>query len=351
MRISVAVRMCGAARVGQLLADLPHDLGRQVPAGLAVLGFVWRVVAVDGELVAQPFRGSAGPGRAELPGGGEQLADLAAGQHAGELADLPGGVQVAEPGEERLDVGASQRGGVLAAVWALAQALRQQRQAGDVVAGLVAAAAAAAARQVGSGPDPGGLPQPRLGDRGERQPAPVPEQRHVPDVLGGLGLRAGHAAPCVRDQRVHHALVSFPAAGRDRQGSEAGHLLAAGVVADRPEDRVVGLDALPGALLQPEQDLHGHRGVQAGQADLPGPRDRRLGQPPGGLVGLLAGPAQAAQPLQVRIAVGAAGGGKLPRARRDRAGTVGGQRGHAGPGGEGVQLSAQPLLLAQVLRA
>ena len=113
----------------------------------------------------------------------------------------------------------------------------------------------------------------------------------------------------------------------------------------------MGLDALPGAPLQPEQDLHGHRRVQAGEADLPGSRDRRLGQPPGGLVGLLAGAAQAAQPLQVRIAVGAPGGGKLPRARRHRTDTVGGQRGHTGPGGEGVYLGTQPLLLAQVLRA
>ena len=59
---------------------------------------------------------------------------------------------------------ASQRRGVLAAVGALAQALRQQRDAGDVVAGLVPAAAAAAAGQVRCRPDLGGLPQPRLGD-------------------------------------------------------------------------------------------------------------------------------------------------------------------------------------------
>ena len=46
-------------------------------------------------------------------------------------------------------------------------------------------------------------------------------------------------------------------------------VLAAGVIADRPQDRVVGPDALPGALLQPEQDLGDHRRVQAGEADLP----------------------------------------------------------------------------------
>ena len=39
------------------------------------------------------------------------------------------------------------------------------------------------------------------------------------------------------------------AAGRDCQPGEGGHLLAAGVIADRAEDRVVGPDALPGACL------------------------------------------------------------------------------------------------------
>jgi hypothetical protein len=48
-----------SGRDRQVLADLPHDLDGQVPAGLAVPGFVRGVGAVHGELVAQSFRGSA----------------------------------------------------------------------------------------------------------------------------------------------------------------------------------------------------------------------------------------------------------------------------------------------------
>jgi hypothetical protein len=94
---------------------------------------------------------------------------------------------------------------------------------------------------------------------------------------------------------VHDALVAFTAPGRDRQVREGCHLLAAGVVADRPQDRVVGPDALPGALLQAEQDFRDDHEVHAGEADLPGSRHRRLGQPPGGLIGLLPGLTQPAQ--------------------------------------------------------
>ena len=73
-----------------------------------MLGLVRHVVAVQGELVAEPGGRPAGPGRAQLPCRGQQLADLAAAQYPGELADLAGGVQVAETVEEHLDVGPSQ---------------------------------------------------------------------------------------------------------------------------------------------------------------------------------------------------------------------------------------------------
>jgi hypothetical protein len=204
-----------------MAADLPQDLRRQVPAGLPVLGFVRHVITVQSELIAEPRGRAAGPGRAQLPRRGQQLADLAAAQHPGQLADLAAGIQVAEAIEEQLDVGAAQRCRVLAAVGALPQAGRQQGQARQVVAGLVSAAAPAAAGQVGERPDLGGLPQPRLGDRGERQVAAVPEQRHIPDVPGDLGARIGNAAAGVRDQRVHDAGIALAAAGQDvklRQG-------------------------------------------------------------------------------------------------------------------------------------
>src|SRR5258708_36000213 len=107
------------------------------------------------------------------------------------------------------------------------------------------------------------------------------------------------------------------------------------VVADRPEDRVDGLDALPGALLQPEKYLHGSCGAEPGEADLPGAGDRRLGQPPGLLVWAVAGPAEAPQPLQVGIAVDVAAGRELAREGRHRADAMAGQRGDISPGDGG----------------
>src|SRR5260370_17647588 len=112
------------------------------------------------------------------------------------------------------------------------------------------------------------------------------------------------------------------------------------VVADRPEDRVDGLDALPGALRQSEKYLHGNCGVEPGEADLPGAGDRRLGQPPGLLVWAVAGPAKAPQPLQVGIAVDVAAGRELARAGRHRADAMAGQRGDISPGDEGSDAGA-----------
>src|SRR5450756_135116 len=68
MRISAlsADVRCGQGR--QVPADLPHDLRWQVAPGFAVRGLVGGVVAVEGELVAQPVGRPAWPGRAELPG-------------------------------------------------------------------------------------------------------------------------------------------------------------------------------------------------------------------------------------------------------------------------------------------
>ena len=205
---------------GELAADLPHDLRGQVPPGLAVLGFFGHVIAVQGELIAQPGRRAAGPGRAQLPRRDQELADLAAGQYPGERADLAGGVQVAEAAKEHLDVLASQHCRAVAVIRALAQAIGQQRQAGQVVASLVPAAAAPPPGQVGQRPDLGRLAQPRLGDGGERQAAALPEQHHVPGVPGDLGLRAGHATAHMGDHRVHHAQARLATPGGDNKAGE-----------------------------------------------------------------------------------------------------------------------------------
>src|SRR5260370_7809700 len=121
------------------------------------------------------------------------------------------------------------------------------------------------------------------------------------------------------------------------------------VVADRPEDRVDGLDALPGALRQSEKYLHGNGGDEPGAADLPGAGDGRLGQPPGLLVWAVAGPAKAPQPLQVGIAVDVAAGRELARAGRHRADAMAGQRGDISPGDEGSDARAKALLMPEIL--
>ena len=66
---------------------------------------------------------------------------------------------------------------------------------------------------------------------------------------------------------------------------------------------------------------------------------------------MLAGAAQDAQPLQVRVAVDGTVPGELTRARCHRAGAMGGQRGDVSPGSEVSDADAEPLLLAQMLRA
>ena len=113
----------------------------------------------------------------------------------------------------------------------------------------------------------------------------------------------------------------------------------------------MGLDTLPGALLHPEQYLHGNCGAEPGEADLPGASDRRLGPPPAPFVWAVAGPAKTPQPLQVGIAVDVAAGRELARAGRHRADAMAGQRGDISPGGEGSDTAAKELLLAQMLRA
>ena len=97
----------GAQQV-EVVAQLAHDPGGQVPARFGQVGFGGDVVAVDRELVAEPGGRPARRGCTQLPQRGYGLADLAAGQQPGQRADRAGGLQVGQSVEEHLDVGAAQ---------------------------------------------------------------------------------------------------------------------------------------------------------------------------------------------------------------------------------------------------
>lgn len=185
----------------------------------------------------------------------------------------------------------------------------------------------------------------------------------IPREYGGLGLSHVYYNRALElISSVHASLAALLSAhqsigvpepafdGNDVTG-QRGHVLAAHVHADRTQDRIVGLDALPGALLQAEQQFSHDLGSDRGQVDLPGPRDRRLAGPPGGFVDVLPGPAQRPQPLHVRAAVDIARGGELTMAGRDSEDTPAGQRHNAWAGDERADVHLEALLLSEVTAA
>jgi hypothetical protein len=84
-------------------AELAHDLGWEIAAGLGRLRLVGHVADADGEVLAETGGWPPGTGQAHGSGRGENLAHLAAGTDAGVGADLPGCLLVGEPVKEELE--------------------------------------------------------------------------------------------------------------------------------------------------------------------------------------------------------------------------------------------------------
>jgi hypothetical protein len=188
----------GGLQGGEVGAQRGHDLRRQVPAGLAALGFGGDVATPDSEVAGQPHRGLTGSGQAQGAKPSQDCAHVAADTVAAVAADLVAGFQVGQPIEEALDVAAAQRGGIEPTVRSAAEIPRQQSERVDLAADPGGAATAVPGQLLGR-PPLGGLTQPRLPDPEERQGSAVTEDRQIPDVLA---RRRGRPA---RDERAGSA--------------------------------------------------------------------------------------------------------------------------------------------------
>jgi len=117
--------------------------------------------------------------------------------------------------------------------------------------------------QLIGGPALDGVPQPLLPDAGERQPARGAEYGQVPHVGGCLGTSVTARGTDVPGQRP--AELPFLPCHRARclpPGIQRGDLAVAQVLDDRSQYVQPGGAAVPGPLLQPEQDLGGELGGQ-----------------------------------------------------------------------------------------
>ena len=246
---------------------------------------------------------------------------------------------------ERLDAGAAEHRGIPAVIRTGAvQAVRQHGQARQIVADRGGGDLAAAARQVIGGPAPGGLPQPRLPDRGESEPASQPEHRQVPHVLAGFGLRV-QECPGGMPQEAAGELVLLTASGfQVRQARRAGDADLGG---DLPEPREISGRPGAGTLLQPVEQLHGGARGRAVQADLAGSLDGEPGRLrlPGPLAERRIGPAEPQQPLVVSAAVPAVP--PLARAGRHPAQVAPGSRGRQDTAAAPVPAPPQQRMLSR----
>ena len=160
-----------------------HDLGGQAASGFAAFGIGRDIDAFDGEVAGQSGSVLTGPGQAQGSDSGEHLAHVAADHVALVAADPAGGFQVAEPVEEPFQVGTPEGGGIQTAVGSASEVLGQQPDVVDLAAN-PRGATASVVRQLLGGPPLRRVGQPGLGDRGERQPPGMTEDRQIPSVLG-----------------------------------------------------------------------------------------------------------------------------------------------------------------------
>jgi hypothetical protein len=104
-------------------AQLVHDLSREIASRLAARGVGGNVACTDGEVAGQPGGRLPGAGQSQGADPGEHEPRAAADDVAVVAADRPGGLKVAEPVQERVDVGPPERLRFLAVVITAAQAL------------------------------------------------------------------------------------------------------------------------------------------------------------------------------------------------------------------------------------
>src|SRR6266567_7718095 len=159
------------------------------------------------------------------------------------------------------------------------QALRQHGQARQVVADRVSSDLATAARQVIGCPPPGGLPQPRLADRGAGKPAREPEDRKVPHVLARPGLRGEQCPGRVLGEAARELVLRAVPAGYLLDARRARPPKFPGDLAQLRRD---GGCSASRALLKAVEHFRGGPRVHPVEADLSWSFDRRFGGlPPG----------------------------------------------------------------------
>src|SRR6266568_879270 len=329
----------------QVAADLPHDLRREVTAGLIVLGFLGNIGDEQHEVVGQAGRGPAGPGQAEAADAGQDPLKLPDDPGPGLAGELLAGLLVGQPVQETLDVGPAEQGGDLAVIVARRpETVRQHDHAAHVVLDEPAGTITAAPGQVVQGPLLDGLAQPPLGDLGEVQSAAEADRRQVPHVPGLLGLRVQEGPVDVPGDGVGNGPLDLVAwLG---QLLDAGHLSAAQVIDDEPDHLGLGLGTIAGALLQAVKHLDHREVLQSAQADSAGLVDGRLGSLPVLLIDDAARPFQGVQPLVVGVAVAAQAADPVPQAGHHRAAPEAVAGPHLGVGQElrQRQLADLPLL-------
>ena len=108
---------------GELVAQLPHDLRRQVPGRSGMAGQVGDVAGGHREVIGQPGGGAAGAGQAHRADAGQDQREVAAGHDPGRVGQRARVLLAAEPVQQRLDVGPAERTGNLAAILAQPQRL------------------------------------------------------------------------------------------------------------------------------------------------------------------------------------------------------------------------------------
>ncbi|GGV68426.1 hypothetical protein GCM10010277_77720 [Streptomyces longisporoflavus] len=247
----------GGFEAVEVLAELCHHLGRQVLAGLVVLGVVRNVVGLQAEGLADPVQGLIALGQAQGPHPAQQSPGVSDHADVRVSAELVLFVQEPQPVQEDRHVDARDGANVLAVVGPVQpQAVRELDDRVDV--GLDGRAALAPPLgNVVQGPGLRGLPQPGLADLVEVDVAVQAERVAGPDVLVPLGL-GGQAEAAEVLEEARGDVLRLMVEGAQVELGERGDLLGANTVAERSQEVVLLHHALSHAFLQAVEDLVHH---------------------------------------------------------------------------------------------